>query len=242
MFPTIGHLGPFTIHSYGLMLAIAVLVCTFFIRWEAKKAGISPDELTDLIFWTVFFGIIGARIFFVLVHWELFKDNLIEILMVQNGGLSWQGSLIAGGLTAWWIIRAKKLPVAVVLDLVAPYLALGQAIGRLGCFLNGCCYGKEVSWGIYCPLHEARLHPTQLYDAFGLLIIFLFLKSFQKRNTRAGAIFVWYLLLALSLRFVIEFFRADHATLALGLSIYQFVCLMIIIVTIYAATRFYRPR
>ena len=241
MFPTIGHLGPFTIHSYGLMLAIAVLVCTFFIRRDAKALNISPEALTDLIFWVVLAGIFGARVFFIVVHWGLFKDNLIEMIMIQNGGLSWQGSLIAGGLTAWWIIRAKKLPVAVILDLVAPYLALGQAIGRLGCFLNGCCYGKPVAWGIYFPMYEARLHPTQLYDAFGLLIIFLFLKLFQKRNTKAGAIFVWYLFLALSLRFVIEFFRADHTIMAFGLSIYQFVCLIIIAVT-YAATRFYRSR
>ena len=147
------------------------------------------------------------------------------MLMLQKGGLAWQGGFLGGTLAGVWFARSKKLSLRPVLDLVAPYIALGQAIGRIGCFLNGCCYGKPVSWGIYFPTHGARLHPTQLYEMAGLFIIFLMLKGAQKKPHQAGFIFVFYLWLAAIERFVVEFYRGDDDILWLGLKLTQFVAL-----------------
>ncbi|MFA5060347.1 MAG: prolipoprotein diacylglyceryl transferase family protein, partial [Candidatus Omnitrophota bacterium] len=120
-----------------------------------------------------------------------------------------------------------------IADLVAPYLALGQAIGRLGCFLNGCCYGKAVSWGLFFPVHGAHLHPVQLYTSFDLLIIFFILKKYQRLERNSGETFVLYLILASLERFCMEFLRADHVQVWLGLSIFQ-----IVSITIFAAATY----
>lgn len=228
MFPAICQIGPFTVYSYGLMLAVAIIVCTFLLRKDAQKAGINPDTISDLVFWLVIGGIAGARIFYILTFLPMFIENPLEIIMIQHGGLSWQGGLMLGCLSGIWFVRRHKLDLLKILDLTAPYLALGQAIGRIGCFFNGCCYGKGLSRGVYFPNLGERVHPAQIYDAAGLLMIFWALKWFQKHNAVKGKVFVSYLFLASLLRFVIEFFRADHTETYLGLSLYQAVCLVLL--------------
>jgi phosphatidylglycerol:prolipoprotein diacylglycerol transferase len=126
----------------------------------------------------------------------------------------------------------KKLPLWPTLDLVVPYAALGQAIGRLGCFLNGCCQGKPVSWGIYFPVHQASLHPTQLYSAASLLLIFVLLKSLRKLNLHAGSLFFWYLILASGERFFVQFLRADYDPVWGGLGVFQIVNVVTILLAL----------
>ena len=239
MHPIIYKIGPLTIYSYGVMLAAAVFLCTFLLQKESKKTSLnlSADGIFDLVFWVVVSGIIGSRIFFIFLNFSDFAENPLEIFMVQHGGLAWQGGLIAGSLTLIFLLKKKRLPIWEALDVLAPYAALGQAIGRIGCFLNGCCYGREVWWGIYFPVHQARLHPTQLYDALGLLFIFVLLKKFQTFKKRHGEITLLYFLLAAGLRFTVEFFRADHAIVFLGLSIFQIISLGIITMALYAYLR-----
>ena len=125
------------------------------------------------------------------------------------------------------------LPLFKTLDWCAPYLALGQSIGRVGCFFNGCCYGKAVSWGIYFPAHDARLHPTQLYSAVGLFILYLILKNYRNKKHSDGAVFVTYLFYASAFRFIIEFLRADHVAYFGPFSIFQIICLALMIAAIY---------
>lgn len=225
MYPVIVQLGPLTIYSYGLVLAVAVIVCTFLLSRDARGKGINPEMVFDLVFWTVLAGIAGARLFYIILNWEFFRQNLLEMVMIQKGGLSWQGGLIFGGLAGAGFIRRKKLPLREMLDLAAPYVALGQSIGRIGCFFNGCCYGKEVSWGIFFPVHHAHLHPTQLYSALGLFVIFVILKYYRRVSPFQGSIFLLYIVLASAERFGVEFFRGDHQEFFWGLSIYQWVCL-----------------
>lgn len=213
-----------TIYSYGLMLAIAVVVCTFMLVRDARRKNISADIIFDLVFWVIVGGILGARFFYVLLNHSFFIENPHEIIMIQNGGLAWQGGLIFGAMVGALFIKRKKLSLPGMLDLVAPYLALGQSIGRIGCFLNGCCFGKELAGGIYFPVHDARLHPTQMYLSAGLFIIFLILRRYQKFSGIPGLVFALYLILASSLRFGVEFFRADHEVIFFGFSVYQFVC------------------
>ena len=217
-------LTPVTIYSYGLMLAIAVVVCTSMMVRDARRKNIKADFIFDLVFWVIVGGIIGARLFYILLNYHFFLNNPDEIIMIQNGGLAWQGALILGAMAGTSLVKRRKLFLPDVLDLCAPYLALGQSIGRIGCFLNGCCYGKVVDGGIYFPVHSAYLHPTQLYDSAGLFIIFLILKRYQRSSSIPGLVFASYLILASALRFGVEFFRADHEIFFFGFSIFQFVC------------------
>ncbi len=237
MFPVICQIGPITVYSYGLTLAVAALVCTFLASRDAKKIGIAPGVIPDLTFWTVIAGILGARLFYVLLNLRFFMDHPLEIVMIQNGGLAWHGGLIAATVVGIRFIRKKGLPLLTMLDLVAPYAALGESIGRIGCFLNGCCYGREVSWGIYFPVHHAHLYPTQLYATGGLFVLFFVLRYYRKVSKIPGDVFVLYLFGAALLRFVIEFFRADHYVLVLGLSVYQWVCVALMVTASYVHLR-----
>jgi phosphatidylglycerol---prolipoprotein diacylglyceryl transferase len=224
------------------MLAVAMLICSFLLSWEAKKKGISPEIMVDLIFWVALWGILGSRFFYVMLNTSVFLKDPWQIVMVHQGGLAWQGGLVFGILSGFLFIRQKKLLFWPTLDLVAPYIALGQAIGRLGCFLNGCCFGRPVSWGVYFPVHQDVLHPTQLYSAGNLFVIFLFLTFLKKFHHAQGTIFFWYLILASLERFFVQFLRADYYPLWWGLGIYQIVNLLTIFVALifYARTYFNR--
>lgn len=232
MYPTICTIGPFTIYSYGLMLAVAVFFASFLASREAPRAGIKPELIFDLTFWVILFGLLGARIFYILLDLSFFMANPLEMIMIQKGGLAWQGGLILGTIAGIGFVRKKGLPLLKMLDFSLPYVALGQAIGRLGCFLNGCCYGKEVSWGVFFPIHQARLHPTQLYEFLGLVVIFFILKGAQRKSPWPGKIFLLYLVLASILRFAIEFIRADQLWMAAGLSLNQWISLGLIAASI----------
>jgi len=237
MHPVIYTFGPLTVYAYGLMFAVAVMVCTLGASRDAERLGLAPDSIFDLAFWVVVAGLAGARLFYVILNASFFIDHPWEIVMIQKGGLAWQGGFIAACLAGIGFVRKKGLPLLPLLDLVAPYVALGESIGRIGCFLNGCCYGKEVAWGIFFPVHGARLHPTQLYSFFGLLMIFFFLKRYQKTTQVHGRVFAVYLLSASLLRFGVEFFRADHDVLWAGLSVYQWVCLGLMGAALYVNAR-----
>ncbi len=228
MFPKICTIGPFTVYSYGVMFALAVMICSFLIQRDARRRGMNGEALVDLTFWVIVSGIIGARIFYVFLNLEFFSTHPAEIMMVQNGGLAWQGGFFGGALAGYIFLRKKKLPLLKTLDLTAPYIALGESIGRIGCFLNGCCYGKEAAWGIYFPVHHAHLHPTQLYATASLLVVFFILKKFQDVSKIPGDVFAVYLVLAGLQRFVNEFFRGDHDVTVMGLSVFQWVSLCII--------------
>ncbi len=238
MHPILFKIGSITIYSYGVMIALAVLVCAWALSKDAKTYKISSDVIFDLMFWTVAWGMLGARIFYVFLYWDYFKQNLLEIIMIQHGGLAWQGGLVGGLGAGIWFVHRKKLPLRFTLDLVAPYVALGQAIGRIGCFLNGCCYGRPAAWGIYFPVHQAKLIPTQLFEAGGLFLAFLILKYVQTKPHRVGMIFILYLWLGAIERFIVEFFRADHDNLWFGLSLFQYTSLVIFIVGLVLLRRF----
>lgn len=225
MFPVVFQLGPISIYSYGLMFAVAVIVCTLLMATDGRRLGMAEDFVYDLMFWLILSGVIGARLFFVVLNAEYFLDNPVEIIMLQHGGLAWQGGFIAAFIVLFIFAKRTKKPVLWLLDFVAPYAALGQAIGRIGCFLNGCCYGKHADWGIYCPVHADRLHPSQLYCSAGLVIVFFILKEYQKQQPAAGRVFCVYVLLAAALRFVVQFFRADAPPILGELTIFHLVSL-----------------
>lgn len=223
MYPTLFQIGPVAAHSFGVMVALAVLVCGYLMGRDAKPLGIRSDEIFDFVFWVAVGGIIGARLFFIILNLDLFSKNPQEAIMIQRGGLAWQGGFILGAVAAIIFVKRKGWRCWTLADIAAPYLALGHAIGRIGCFLNGCCYGKEAAWGLYFPVHEAHLHPTQLYEAVALVVLFFMLKEARKRMARQGQVLAIYVMAASVIRFAVEFFRADHDLLGWGLSVFQYV-------------------
>lgn len=228
MFSKICTIGPFTIYSYGLTLVAAFLVSAYLASKEAKKQKINPDEIYNFSFLALFSGIIGARTFFVVEHLSFYLENPIEIVKLQNGGLSWFGGLFLGAAVSIIYLNYRKLPVLKILDLFAPYIALGHAIGRIGCLLNGCCFGKETqSFGIFLPGHEHLLIPSQIYSSLALIFIFVFLRFLQEKPHKQGAIFLVYLLLYSFKRFFIEFLRGDNPQIYFGLTLFQYLSMIV---------------
>jgi len=227
MFPVICEIGPFTVYSYGLMLAIAFVVCLILFQRDAKRQNIHSVIVSDLLFWVLISGLVGARIFYVFLNLSYFTENPLEVIMLHRGGLVWYGGFISASLSGIWYLKRHSLPMLKMFDLVAPYIALGQAIGRIGCFLNGCCYGKPVPWGVYFPVHAERLHPTQAYSSIALFGIFLLLRFLQNRKHADGQIFFMYVVLHSCSRFIVEFFRADTSKFAIGLSLFQIISIIL---------------
>lgn len=221
MYPEICKIGPFTVYSYGLMLVIAFFVSSRLIYIQAKKEEIYPDLIFNFLFSALIAGLIGARVFYIAYNIGYYIKRPQEIIMLQQGGLSWFGGLILSAGYSVIYLKKKKIPVYKMLDLIAPYLALAHAIGRLGCLLNGCCFGKESPSGIYFAIHHAALIPAQVYSSLMLLAIFIILRFMQSRPHQCGAIFFSYLLFYSVKRFFIEFWRADNPPVILGLTLFQ---------------------
>lgn len=233
MFPIICQIGPISIYSYGLAIALAFLVCIFLATREARMKNLDPDKIYDLAFFVLIGGIVGGRLLYVILNIGYFIKHPFEIVMIHHGGLAWFGAFGFATLVGIIFLKRNNLPVLKTMDLLAPYLALGQAIGRIGCFLNGCCYGRPAEWGIYFPAHQAKLIPTQFFSSLYLLIIFIILKFLQKKNFKIGQIFFTYLLLYSVARFLIEFLRADTPKIIIGLSVFQIICIFLFLGSIY---------
>lgn len=229
MHPILFIIGPLTVYSFGFMLAAAVILCSFLMSRDAVCIGIAKDTVYDFIFWVALTGILGARIFYIFLNLDFFLQLPSELFQIQHGGLAWQGGLILGFTAALIYLKRKRLPVLKFLDLASPYAALGQAIGRTGCFLNGCCYGQPVSWGPYFPEHNAHLHPTQIYESIGLVVVWFVLRKFNRTDHRQGSILISYLMLAAALRFIVQFFRYDYDPIFLGLGLFQWICVAVFV-------------
>lgn len=234
MYPILCKIGPLTIYSYGTALALAFLTCIFFINRDSKKFGFDADVIINLCFWLLVSGIIGARILYCLLNIDFFAQNPLEILMLQHGGLVWYGGLGAAALIGAIYLKKNKFPVLKTMDFLVPYSALGHAIGRLGCFLNGCCFGKPAeNFGIYFPVYNARLIPTQLYESGLLIVLFLILKNLRNKPHKQGEVFVFYVLSYSMLRFLMEFLRGDSQPIFIGLTIFQIISLFLILISAY---------
>jgi len=214
MHPILLELGPVTLKSYGVFVALGFFVAFSLLYGEARRKNFYPDKILDLELVILAFGIIGARLLHVLVNFDFYGKNLLDILFVWRGGLAFYGGFILAILAAWVFILKNRMPLWKTADFIAPYMALGHAIGRIGCFLNGCCYGKEG-------------YPVQLYSSLALLSIFVILKLIQNRPHFAGSVFALYLLLYSTARFLIDFLRGDNPLYAFGFTISQLICFAI---------------
>ncbi len=221
MHPIFLHLGPLTIRWYGIMAATGFLLATLLISLNRKRAGMNDNQVSNLLFIAIIGGIAGARIFYVIQNWSSqFSANFLEIFRVDHGGLVFYGGFFLAGAGIIIYCRRAKLDTIRVMDVFCPGLALGHAMGRIGCFLNGCCFGKVTySWlGVYYPAESAPamkfsgapVHPVQLYEVCGniLLAVFLFILL---RRTKRGITMASYIILYGILRFSDEFFRGDYS-------------------------------
>lgn len=227
MYPVIFNFGWLKVYSYGLMVAVSFMACSFLISKRVRILGQKEEFAWNLSFWLLIGGILGGRIVYILLFFRYFLENPGEIFMVWHGGLAWYGGFIGGFLSGILYLKTKKIPVLKALDLLAPYIALGQAIGRIGCLLNGCCYGEPALWGIYCPIFKEYLIPTQIFSSFSLILIFIILRFIQSRPHGKGDIFILYMLLYSLKRFFMEFLRGDSVEFVWGVSIFQIISLTV---------------
>lgn len=216
MHPVAIELGPIAIHWYGVLVALGFLAAMWTASFRARTVGIRTETIMDLGIWMIVAGILGARIFYVVGHWEEFTSNPIEIIRVDHGGLVFYGGFIGAALASILFVKRKKLDYWKLADAVAPSIALGHAFGRMGCFMNGCCFGKACSlpWAVHFPVehetHGVGVHPTQIYEAIGNLAIFAALHWFYPKRRFDGEVFWLYVLSYGVLRFADEFFRGDY--------------------------------
>jgi phosphatidylglycerol:prolipoprotein diacylglycerol transferase len=216
-------LGPLTVHWYGILMAIGFLAGLWTAGRRAKLVGISSEKIFDLGPWLIVGGILGGRVLYVISYWrESFAGNLSEIFMIQHGGLVFYGGLIGATIAGIIYLRFKNLPVWKVADIIAPSIALGYVFGRLGCLMNGCCYGRECSlpWAIHFPAdhatHGGPVHPTELYDSLLNLGFYCFLAWLFRRKKFDGQVFAVYLIGYAILRSFVEYFRGDYPVYYLG--------------------------
>ncbi len=241
MYPIIAKIGPLEIRSWGLFVMVGFIVGGLIAAKEAKKQGYKPDFIYDLTFYVIIASIIGARIFFVIEKWdEFFKINPLKIFAVWEGGLIFFGGVLLAVPVAIFYIKRKGLSVWKVGDWIAPGFAIGISIGRIGCFFNGCCFGKPTSlpWGvIFSPESAAGsifpnvpLHPTQLYESVGDFLVFLILTRLKKTKPFDGFLLLVFAILASLVRFIDDFFRFyEHHAYILGpLTFNQVISLAII--------------
>ena len=205
-------LGPMPIHTYGMMIVIAFLVGMWLVRKRAHLYGFQPDKVLDMGFWALIAGVIGARVAFILQELPYYMQHKNELYSLQFSGLtSFGGEILAVvAIIAW--ARKHKYGIVAILDLAAPGYVLGYAIGRIGCFLNGCCYGGVCSptlpWGVHFADAVGLHHPAQLYDTFMNLVALGVLLTLEKRKLLSGQLAAITLILHGSARFIYEFWRA----------------------------------
>ncbi len=212
MHPILLKLGPLTVYSYGMMVALAFLAGIFLSTYLAKKNGIIPERIFDLAIIVLVSSIIGARAFYVLEFWTDFTANPISAFYITEGGMVFFGGVAFAIIAILIWSRINKIPALKLLDAIAPATALGYAIGRIGCFLRGCCYGVETGlpWGVKFPDVCGVRHPTQIYASLaGLLIMAILIFMFSKKKFD-GQIFSSGLMLYSIYRFLIEFIRVNQ--------------------------------
>jgi phosphatidylglycerol---prolipoprotein diacylglyceryl transferase len=244
MFPDLFSIGPLTVHTYGLLVALGFGAGVVITLKLGKHQGIPPQQVMDMAFVIILWAIVGSRLLYVLMNFSHFKDHPLDALRIWQGGLVFSGGLLAVAPAMVWYLRRRRISFWAAGDLWAPALALGQAVGRIGCFMAGCCFGRptDLPWGmVFTHPHTLAppnipLHPTQLYAALAGFLIFGLLIFLHKKRKFQGQIFVWYLILHSTARLFVERFRADDRGFIPGteMSLTQVVAILILLAGIVA--------
>lgn len=241
--------GPFSLHMYGVLLVAALLSALWLAGRLARKHGLDPQKVQDLGIASIIAGLVGAKLLLVVVDFEQYRASPRALLDVLQSGGVFYGGLLLGIPVSWWYIRKHALPLFTTLDVMAPAVALGQAVGRLACFAAGCCYGtpSTLPWSVIFHNEDAHalvgvplgvpLHPSQLYESLGSFLLLFVLLAVLKRRRFQGQVFTLYLLVYAVLRFTLEFFRGDVARGTVfggALSTSQFIAIIVVFLTLAA--------
>ena len=225
------------IRWYGIMVATGVLAGYFLMQKNRKYADLSQEQVADICFFSMISGVLGARIFYVIEFFQYFQykivngmqvkrqfgEMLLEMIRIDKGGIVFYGGFIGAVVTLFIYCRLKKLNFLRVFDMMAPSLALGHAFGRIGCLINGCCYGKIAHWGIHYPnLHiygqcagTTRI-PVQLFESLINFLLAVIL-HFSLKKLKPGQVISLYCILYGTVRFLDEFLRGDNTRFFLGI-------------------------
>lgn len=230
MYPELFRIGSFPINTYGVFLALAFLCAILIVVKLAARDGLPKEKIYDLSLWMLLSSLIGSKVLMLFTEPE-YRDHplqLISLDFLRSGGVFY-GGLIGAVLTGYFLMRRYQLPWWKTADACAPGIAIGNFFGRQGCFAAGCCWGKPTTlpWGMkFTELgHEITgvpinvyLHPTQLYESFAMLAVFVFLLWLHKRKHFSGQVILAYALLYSIVRFLVEFVRDDPRGDILGLT------------------------
>jgi phosphatidylglycerol:prolipoprotein diacylglycerol transferase len=245
--PLLISFGPLHVYWYGLFIVLGVLTGLTVSLKISKAIGLSPSKIFDLAFWMIIFGIIGARIYHVLLEWDYYSQDYWNILKVWQGGLAIHGGIIAGLLVITYFCWKEKVNFWLVAAVFAPGIAIGQAIGRWGNYFNQELFGTPTNlpWGIPINfmnrpdqyLSANYFHPTFLYESLGDILIFLILlfiikQLLKKKSTNYKIVLLSYLILYSVLRFSTEFIRTDITAYFFGFRWPQVISLLLIIASI----------
>ncbi len=213
--------GPFTVRWYGIMLSLAIFSTLLYSLRHAPRYGIAPDSMVDMFMFALPVSVLFARLYFVLVEWDSFKDDLLGMFRIWEGGITIYGAVFGAVLTVYVFCRVRKYKMWEWVDFACVYLPLAQAIGRFGNFFNQELYGGNTTlpWGMTGSLIQAYpnpgvdgnlpVHPTFLYEALWNLVVFAILMKFRPRSMKRGQVFAAYLFLYSIGRFGMEFIRTD---------------------------------
>lgn len=224
MHPVLVKIGPLYIYSYGVMISIAVCVVAYLMSGSAHIVGMDRSKVVDFLIVVLVSGIAGARILHVAANFSYYAGNPLEIIMLTKGGLAFYGGLVFAVIAGIVYLKAQHIELEKAGDLIAPYAALGQAIGRIGCFLNGCCYGIVVTrfpFAVKFPGEACARFPSQVLAAILLIAVYLLLRVMLEKGWMKGNLFFIYLGLTSFQRFFTEFLRGDVPVIMCGLTLSQ---------------------
>jgi len=221
-------------------MALAFVVALVWMMKYSKPDELTPDDVMNFSIYLICFGVVGARLLHVLLNLDYFSVHPLTIFNLRSGGLAWYGAVFGGIIAGIIFARSKKVSFWTIADMSSAPVTAGLAIGRIGCFLNGCCYGKvtDAAWGINFPtMPGGPRHPTQLYESFLDLLVFFILNRIDKKKSFKGETFCYFIGFCGIVRFTIEFFRewASPVPYFLGLNVAQFITLSMTIASLVIA-------
>ncbi|MCX7771141.1 MAG: prolipoprotein diacylglyceryl transferase [Proteobacteria bacterium] len=238
MYPEIFRIGDLAIHTYGLFIVVGIFAGFFVIKRECERINLDFRHVSDVLFWAIWAGLLGSRIFYVIYFPEEFISNPIEIVKIWKGGLVFHGGIIFAVPISIYLLKKFKLPIIKTIDTTSIAIPLAHFFGRLGCFFAGCCYGKvcELPWAVtfkhpksIAPVN-IPLHPTQLYESLANLFLFIILLSTRKKTDKNGLKTGIYLIGYGIIRFIVELFRGDYRQIYFSLSSAQWISVFFILI------------